>query len=56
MPTIHMVDSIKIDVYGRDHPPPHFHAVYAGQEALVEIKTMEIYSITKQIPIFVTHF
>ena len=37
MPTIHMVDSIKIDVYGRDHPPPHFHAVYAGQEALVEI-------------------
>ena len=43
MPTIHMVDSIKIDVYGRDYPPPHFHAIYAGQEALVEIKTIEIY-------------
>jgi hypothetical protein len=39
-----MVDSIKIDVYGRDHPPPHFHAIYAEQEALIEINTLEIYA------------
>ena len=44
MPTIQMVDSIKIDVYGRDHPPPHFHAIYAEQEALTEINTLEIYA------------
>jgi len=44
MPTIHMIDSIKIDVYGRDHPPPHFHAIYAEQEALIEINTLEIYA------------
>jgi hypothetical protein len=37
-----MVDSIKIDVYGPDHPPPHFHAIYAEQEALIEINTLEI--------------
>jgi hypothetical protein len=39
-----MVDSIKIDVYGRDHPPPHFHAIYAEQEALIEINTLKIYA------------
>lgn len=44
MPTIHMVDSIKIDVYGRDHPPTHFHAINAEQEALIEINTLEIYA------------
>jgi len=43
MPTIHRIDSIKIDVYSRDHLPPHFHAIYAEHEALLVIKTLEIY-------------
>lgn len=27
--------------YG-DHPPPHFHAVYQGDEIKVDINTLEI--------------
>lgn len=29
-------------MYFRDHPPPHFHARYAGDEAVVAIETGEI--------------
>lgn len=43
MPTIHRIDSIKIDVYSRDHLPPHFHAIYAEHEVLLVIETLEIY-------------
>ena len=24
MPTIKIIDGIKVNVYSRDHPPPHF--------------------------------
>lgn len=44
MPTVHRIDSIKIDVYSRDHLPPHFHALYGEFEALIEIKTLKIYA------------
>jgi len=39
-----MIDSIKIDVYSREHPPPHFHAIYAEHEELIEINTLETYA------------
>lgn len=29
MPTIKIIDSIKIDIYSREHLPPHFHALFA---------------------------
>ncbi len=44
MPTIHKINSIKVDVYAREHKPPHFHALYAEHEMLVEIVTLAIYS------------
>lgn len=44
MPTIHMINSVKIDIYAREHMPPHFHAIYAEHEMLVEIVTLGIYS------------
>ena len=44
MPTIKVIDSIKIDVYSREHPPPHFHAIYAEYEELIEIKTLVTYA------------
>lgn len=44
MPTIHIIDSIKIDAYSREHLPPHFHAIYAEYEMLVEINTLDIYA------------
>ncbi len=44
MPTLHRINSIKIDVYSRDHLPPHFHALYAGHEILILIKNLETYA------------
>lgn len=44
MPTVHTIDSIKIDVYCREHLPPHFHALYAEHEILIVIKTLETYA------------
>jgi len=44
MPTVHIIDSIKIDVYSREHLPPHFHALYAEYEILIVIKTLETYA------------
>ncbi len=44
MPTVHIINSIKIDLYSRDHPPPHFHALYAEHEILLEIKTLKSYA------------
>ena len=44
MPTLIIIDSIKIDVYIREHPPPHFHAIYAEYEELIEIKTLATYA------------
>lgn len=44
MPTIKVLDSVKIDLYSRKHPPPHFHAIYAGFEVLITIQDFEIYA------------
>jgi len=43
MPTIHIIDSIKILIYFADHLPPHFHAIYNEHEELIEINTLETY-------------
>ena len=44
MPTIKIIDAIKIDVYSREHPPPHFHAIYAEYEELIIIETLDTYA------------
>jgi hypothetical protein len=44
MPTIKIIDSIKIDLYSREHPPPHFHAIYSDYEALITILDFKIYA------------
>jgi hypothetical protein len=33
MPTIAIFYGIAIQMFWRDHPPPHFHVVYQGHEA-----------------------
>lgn len=43
MPSICRFFGIVIYVYYDDHAPPHFHAKYAGHEALYEIETLRIY-------------
>ena len=42
MPRVSEFFGISIYIYFRDHPPPHFHARYAGSEALVAIKDLSI--------------
>jgi hypothetical protein len=44
MPTLKLLDSLKIDVYSREHPPPHFHALYAEFEELIVIDSLETYA------------
>jgi hypothetical protein len=41
MPTISYFYGIFIRMYVRDHPPPHFHAVYGEHEANIAIATGE---------------
>lgn len=42
MPTICMFRGIKIFINWQDHQPPHFHAVYGGEEVLVTINDLEV--------------
>jgi hypothetical protein len=42
MPTIAWFYGIAVRMYVRDHPPPHFHAIYGEHEANVSIETGEV--------------
>ena len=42
MPTISIFFGIVVQMYWRDHNPPHFHAYYQGSEALFAIQTGDI--------------
>jgi hypothetical protein len=42
--TIQIINSVKIDVYAREHLPPHFHAIYGEHEVLIEILTLFTYA------------
>lgn len=44
MPTITLIDSIKILIYFNDHMPPHFHAIYNEYEEIFLIETLETYA------------
>jgi len=39
MPEISRFLGIVIGIFPREHPPPHFHAVYGDYQITVEIKT-----------------
>ncbi len=41
MPTISIFYGIVIQMFWRDHSPPHFHALYAEYEAQIDIRTLE---------------
>lgn len=40
MPTISSFYGILIQMYWDDHAPPHFHALYAEHEAIINIQTL----------------
>jgi hypothetical protein len=44
MPAIAEFQGITLFIYypPREHPPPHFHAIYADQDASFDIRTLEM--------------
>jgi len=42
MPTLSTFYGIVIQMFWQDHPPPHFHALYAEHEALIDIQTLHV--------------
>ena len=42
MPEVSRFYGIVIQIYYADHPPPHFHALYAGNVAKIAIDTLTI--------------
>ena len=48
MPTLSVFYGIIIQMFWDDHAPPHFHATYAEDEALVDIRTLAV--IKGQLP------
>jgi Domain of unknown function (DUF4160) len=44
VPRISEFYGIVIEMYFADHPPPHFHARYSGDEALIVIETGEVFA------------
>jgi len=42
MPTISVFYGIVIQMYWKDHGPPHFHALYAEHEALIDTRELRV--------------
>jgi len=42
MPVVSRFFGIAIAFYWEDHVPPHFHAKYSGDEAMVDIRTGDV--------------
>lgn len=42
MPPVSFFYGISIYLYYRDHSPPHFHALYGGDEAEIRIDNGEV--------------
>jgi hypothetical protein len=48
VPTISIFFGFVVQMYWRDHPPPHVHVLYQGFEALIAIEGGEV--IAGEIP------
>jgi hypothetical protein len=42
VPTISVFYGIVIQMFWRDHGPPHFHALYAEYEALIDLRNFSV--------------
>ena len=42
MPTVAIFEGVKIQFYANEHPPPHFHAVYAEFRAQIGIDDLRV--------------
>lgn len=42
MPEISRFYGIIVQIFYADHTPPHFHVTYAGEKAVIDIKTLSL--------------
>ncbi|MFN8526978.1 MAG: DUF4160 domain-containing protein [Chloroflexota bacterium] len=42
MPTISSFFGIVVQMFWREHGPPHFHAVYGEHEAIIDIRELRV--------------
>ena len=42
MPTVAVVEGVKIQFYANEHPPPHFHAEIAEHRAVIDIESLAV--------------
>lgn len=42
MPTLSVFYGIVIQMFWRDHSPPHFHALYGEYEALIDVRDLRV--------------
>jgi hypothetical protein len=42
MPTVAIVEGVKIQFFAVEHPPPHFHAVIAEHRAQIDIRSLQV--------------
>ncbi|HEV2606057.1 MAG TPA: DUF4160 domain-containing protein [Microvirga sp.] len=42
MPTIAIIEGVRLTIYLKDHLPPHLHAIFAESEAQISIVTGEV--------------
>jgi hypothetical protein len=42
VPTVAIVAGVKIQLYAQEHPPPHFHAVFAEFRAQIAIDSLRV--------------
>jgi hypothetical protein len=42
VPTVAIVEAVKIQFFAREHPPMHFHAVFAEHRAQIDIASLRV--------------
>jgi hypothetical protein len=42
MPTVAIVDGVRIIFYWNDHPPPHFHVEFSGHRGQISLATLDL--------------
>jgi hypothetical protein len=42
MPTVAVIEGVRIRFYPDEHPPPHFHAVFAEYQARIGIQPLRV--------------
>ncbi|MEW5694214.1 MAG: DUF4160 domain-containing protein [Candidatus Hydrogenedentota bacterium] len=52
MPEISRFFGITIKMFWDDHNPPHFHAIYAGEEVLINILSLSVLASEELHPAF----